>query len=42
MMATPTNSDRPPDRRREMVDLLEELSDHDLELVLDLAGRLRG
>ena len=42
MMAAPTTFDRPPNQRREIIELLDQLSDADLELVLDLARRLRG
>ncbi|NNC40219.1 MAG: helix-turn-helix domain-containing protein [Acidimicrobiia bacterium] len=42
MRAAPAGFDRPPDRQREIVELLDQLTDKDLELVLDLARRLRG
>ena len=42
MMASPSSGDRSPNRRREILELLDQLSEPDLELVLDLARRLRG
>ncbi len=41
MRATPASFDRPPDKRRRLLELLDELSDKDLELLIDLAQRLK-
>ena len=42
MMASPSSLDRSPNRRQEIIELLDQLSEQDLALVLDLARRLRG
>ena len=42
LRSVPASFDMPPDRRQEIVDLLDELSEKDLELVVTLARRLRG
>ena len=42
MMASPQNRPIRHDRRRELIALLDLLSEQDLELVLDMVRRLRG
>ena len=42
MMASPRSRPIRHDQRRELIALLDELSEQDLDLVLDLARRLRG
>lgn len=41
MRAAPANFDRPSDQRRRLIGLLDELSEQDLELLIDLAQRLK-
>jgi len=40
--SAPASFDMPPDRRQEILDLLAELSEKDVELVLNLVRRLQG
>ena len=42
MRAAPASFDRPRNQHQEIIELLDQLSEKDLALVLDLARRLRG